>query len=81
MGSQTVAHPGILVLRTVALTPCWPPPLAGAIHLHALCVYTPALHLLQVTLHWCIVPRVLALRKVESICAVNVAAEQDPLLV
>lgn len=75
-----LAHWGVLVpMMTMTLTPRWSPLLPGAVHLHALCVYTPALHLPQVTLHRRVVPRILALREVEGIRAVDVAAQQDLL--
>lgn len=78
-GSRTTAHLGILVPVTVTLTPRWPPWLAGAVHLHPLRVYTPALHLPQATLHGRVVPGILALREVGGICAVDVTAQQDLL--
>ena len=75
-----LAHWGVLVpMMTMTLTPRWSPLLPGAVHLHALCVYTPALHLPQVTLYRRVVPRILALREVEGIRAVDVAAQQDLL--
>ena len=63
-----------------ALTPRRPPPLAGAVHLHPVRVHTPALLPPQVALHGRVIPRILTLGKVGRGRAVDVAAEQNLLL-